>query len=185
MARKLEVFPSKGKHNSLWYWKEVFSPWRTVYNFFIVYIARYSPSFSLTNGLLRSIGVKLGKNVSISLGVGIDIYRPDLIEIGDETIVGFNTVILTHEFLQREYRIGRVKIGKNCVIGANTLILAGVEIKDGSVVAAGSLVNKDVDGIYGGVPARKIEGKINMEAKGQNGRSDAFSVSMQNIDSKP
>ncbi|MEM2899982.1 MAG: acyltransferase [Thermoplasmata archaeon] len=160
MGRKLEIHPSKGEHNSLWYWKEIFSPYRTIYNFLIVYAARFSPSFKLTNALLRSIGVKIGKNVSISLGVGVDIFRPDYIEIGDETIIGFNTVILTHEFLQREYRLGRVKIGKRCVIGANSLILAGVEIKDDSVVAAGSLVNKDVDGFYGGVPVRKLDEKV-------------------------
>jgi chloramphenicol O-acetyltransferase type B len=43
-------------------------------------------------------------------------------------------------------------------IGHKSLILSGVKIGRGSIIAAGSIVTKDVDRycIYGGVPARKI-----------------------------
>ena len=44
-------------------------------------------------------------------------------------------------------------------IGANAVILKGVRIKEGSIIAAGSVVVKDVEpySIYGGVPAKKIK----------------------------
>ena len=45
------------------------------------------------------------------------------------------------------------------VISSNVLILEGVKIGNGSVVAAGSVVNKDVPpySIVGGVPAKVIK----------------------------
>lgn len=96
------------------------------------------------NVLYALMGVRLGKNVQIALDVAIDIFFPELIEIGDETIVGYNTVIMTHEFLQKEWRRGRVRIGKRCMIGGNTLILPGITIGDGASVSACTLVDRDV-----------------------------------------
>lgn len=44
-------------------------------------------------------------------------------EIGDNSLIGINAVVLN-----------RVKIGKNCIIGANALITEGKEIPDNSMV---------------------------------------------------
>ncbi|SMC54868.1 CatB-related O-acetyltransferase [Cellulophaga tyrosinoxydans] len=54
------------------------------------------------------------------------------------------------------YTIG---IGNDVWIGANVSILDGVRIGDGAIVAANSLVNKDIAPytIVGGVPAREIK----------------------------
>ncbi len=48
---------------------------------------------------------------------------------------------------------------RNCWIGANSVILPGVTIGENSVVAAGSVVTKDVpaDTVVAGVPARVIK----------------------------
>jgi acetyltransferase-like isoleucine patch superfamily enzyme len=47
-------------------------------------------------------------------------------------------------------------------IGHNTTIIAGVTIGKGSIIAAGSLLNKDVPPceIWGGLPARKIKDRF-------------------------
>lgn len=53
-------------------------------------------------------------------------------------------------------------IGKDCWIGARSIIIAGVRIGDGVIVAAGSVVTRDLDeyGVYGGVPAKKIKDRF-------------------------
>ena len=60
---------------------------------------------------------------------------PEKISIGENSVIGYNTTILAHEYLIKEYRLGEVRIGENVLIGANTTILPGVTIGDGAVVA--------------------------------------------------
>lgn len=129
-----------------------------VWNFVVVYNCRYCPSLKLKNALYRLLGVKVGARVSAGLGVTMDMFFPQLIAIGDDSIIGYNTVILSHEFLTSELRTGPVEIGKNVMIGANCTILAGVRIGDGATISACSLVNSDVapGAMVGGVPARTL-----------------------------
>jgi chloramphenicol O-acetyltransferase type B len=48
-------------------------------------------------------------------------------------------------------------------VGYGSTIMSGVRIGTGSIIAAGSLVTKDVEpySIYGGVPAKKIKDRFN------------------------
>lgn len=50
-------------------------------------------------------------------------------------------------------------------IGCNVTILKGVHIHTGAIIAAGSVVTKDVDSycIYGGVPAKRIKNRFTDE----------------------
>ena len=61
-------------------------------------------------------------------------------------------------FLKRIQRKGQLLIGNDVWIGDNVILLGGVRIGDGAVVAAGSVVVKDVPpyAIVGGNPARLI-----------------------------
>lgn len=96
--------------------------------------------------------------MSFGLGSVLDIFFPQLITVGDDSIIGYNTVILAHEFLVDELRVGPVTIGQRVMIGANVTILPGVNIGDRAVISACSLVNTDVPpgSFVGGVPARPI-----------------------------
>ena len=53
----------------------------------------------------------------------------------------------------------KVTIKKGAWLGANVTVLPGVTIGENSVVAAGALVNKDVEpnSVYAGIPAKKIK----------------------------
>jgi acetyltransferase-like isoleucine patch superfamily enzyme len=148
-----------GELNSLWYWTKAKNPLVVTRNYVVVAICRILPSLRLKNILYRSIGVKVGRHVSFGLESTIDIFFPELIEIGDNTIIGYNSVILAHEFLRNELRVGEVVIGRDVTIGTNVTILPGIEIGDGAVVSSNSLVNRDVPPytMVGGVPARVIK----------------------------
>jgi acetyltransferase-like isoleucine patch superfamily enzyme len=104
------------------------------------------------------MGVKIGEKVSMALEATVDVVYPELIEIGDNSIVGYRATILAHEYLIDRMRTGPVIIGKNVLIGANTTILAGVSIGDNAIVGAGSMVTCDVPAgkFVAGVPARVI-----------------------------
>lgn len=57
---------------------------------------------------------------------------------------------------------GPILIGNNVWIGARSIILQSVKIHNGAIIAAGSLVNKDVgeNEIFGGIPAKFIKKRI-------------------------
>jgi acetyltransferase-like isoleucine patch superfamily enzyme len=113
--------------------------------FVVIQIGRITPFLSVKNWLYRNLlGMKIGNTSALALMVMPDTMFPELIEIGDNSIIGYNTTILAHEYLIKEYRLGKVEIGNNVMIGANCLILPGVEIGDNSIIAAGAVVHKNV-----------------------------------------
>lgn len=163
IMRRLTFFPTE--KNSLHYWTSFKNPLIVARNFIVIEFCKYVPSMAARRVLLRMIGVKIGRDTSVALGVQFDIFFPEKTEIGDNTIVGYSATILCHEFLVAGLQTGEVKIGNNVLVGAHSLVLAGVEIGDGATVSAMSLVNRDVKAgeFAGGVPARKL--KINKNSR--------------------
>lgn len=142
--RKLVRFKA-GKTNPLWRMYQTISFIKVVRNFIVIEIGRYAPSTRLKHLLYtRLLGMKLGSHVSLAYKVMPDLMYPEKIFIGNNSIIGYNTVILTHEYLVDEYRVGDVRIGDNTMIGANVTILPGVTIGDNVTVGAGSVVSKDI-----------------------------------------
>ncbi len=110
-----------------------------------IQLARYCPSLPVKNWIYRHVlGMEIGRHSAFALMVMVDVFFPEKIKVGDNSIIGYNTTILTHEYLIEEYRLGKVRIGSGVMIGANTTILPGVTIGDGAVVAAGRWSHKDV-----------------------------------------
>ncbi|MCG8350479.1 MAG: acyltransferase [Chloroflexales bacterium] len=156
---RLQVFPSPGPHNSLWYFPQVTGGYlRVTRNAALIALARYTPSLQIKQRLYRRLGMRIGSHASVGLMVMFDIFFPQDITLGDDCIVGYNSVVLCHEFLRYEWRRGPVWIGRDVTIGANTTILPGVVIGDGATVSAMSLVNRDVPpgAMVGGTPLRMI-----------------------------
>ena len=137
-------------------------------NFLVIQIARYTPSVALKNWLYRTfLRMKIGEKSAVALMVMMDIMFPEKISIGRNSIIGYNTTILAHEYLIKEYRLGDVVIGDEVMIGANTTIMPGVTIGDGAIVSAGTYVHKDVPpGTFvGGNPMRIIFTMEEMERR--------------------
>ncbi|ADM39462.1 heptaprenylglyceryl phosphate O-acetyltransferase [Bacillus spizizenii] len=165
--RKTDRHPVSGA-NSLWHVYQTVPFLKVVKNFIVIQIARYTPFIGMKNWLYRTfLRMKVGKQTSFALMVMPDIMFPEKISVGTNTIIGYNTTILAHEYLIQEYRIGKVLIGDEVMIGANTTILPGVEIGDGAVVSAGTLVHKDVPAgaFVGGNPMRIIYTKEEMQER--------------------
>ena len=121
-----------------------------------------------TFGLFPPFYTDCGKNIKIGKNVFINaccrFQDQGGIEIGDGSLIGHNTTIATlnHDFnpLKRQNLTpSPVKIGKNVWIGSDCTILPGVEIGDGAIIGAGSVVTKSVpkNTIAVGNPARVIK----------------------------
>ncbi|AKG73225.1 acyltransferase [Salinicoccus halodurans] len=142
--RRLDVRKA-GRINPLWNMYKTISRFKVIKNFIFIEIGRYAPSTRIKHTLYRKmLGMKLGSNVSLAFRAMPDLMYPERIHIGKNSIIGYNTVILTHEYLVDEYRIGDVRIGHDTMVGANVTILPGVVIGNHAVVGAGSVVSKDV-----------------------------------------
>lgn len=112
-----------------------------------------------------SAQIIIGKNVFINNDCTI-IADKSFIEIGDDTLIGPSFFCVDSNFhpldptqrMTSNYTCQPVKIGKNVFIGARVTILKGVNIGDDTVIAAGSVVVKDVPRsvIFAGNPARFI-----------------------------
>jgi len=112
---------------------------------------------TINNFFYKMLGAKIGKNVIINT---TGIYDPHLIEIGDNTIIGGDSIIIAHCAEGNKLIVAPIKIGKNVTIGQYTTILPGAIIEDNTIIGAMSLVpkfKKVKKGIWGGVPIRRLK----------------------------
>lgn len=111
---------------------------------------------------LREAGMHIGDDVWIPASTWIDTSHCFLIHIGNHCGFGEECLLLAHDAQMDEYldaaRIGQVKIHESCHIGARTVILPGVEIGPRTLVAANSVVSRDLppDSVCAGSPAKVI-----------------------------
>lgn len=105
--------------------------------------------------------VIIGHNVTV--GIGCVIIGP--VTIGNNVILAQHIGVsgLNHGYADpnipirdQKVTVGQISIGDDCWIGTNAVITAGVTIGKHCVVAAGSVVTKDVPDytVVGGNPAR-------------------------------
>jgi acetyltransferase-like isoleucine patch superfamily enzyme len=168
--RNTERHPVEGA-NSLWHVYKTVPFWKVVKNFVVIQLARYTPFLGMKNWLYRTfLGMRVGDNTSFALMVMLDVMFPEKISVGTNSVIGYNTTILAHEYLIKEFRLGDVHIGSEVMIGANTTILPGISIGDGAIVSAGTLVHKDVpEGSFvGGNPMRIIYTKEQLSERWAN-----------------
>lgn len=113
--------------------------------------------------------VEIGNRVSINRGCKLfasHAFKDIKISIGDHTLLGPEVTIFAaghdHRFLELPDTAGNVTIGNDVWIGGRSVILQNVRIGDGAIIAAGSVVTKDVPPytVVGGVPAVKIKDRI-------------------------
>ena len=153
---------------------------------FLFCLPRYKFFNVLKKRFLILMGAKIGRDVifypgvwiisgkNLSIGDEVDVAKDVLIttdggvSIGDRTLIGYRTQILSSDhtipsvgerFPISGNKYGKIEIANDVWIASGCIITAGVKIGEGAVVAAGSVVTRDVDAnsIVGGVPAKKIK----------------------------
>lgn len=138
--------------------------------------------------VLNAVGAKVGNTSNVKQGLILDntYFRYDKLFIEEncfigrkvfldlankiiikkEAVISEGVTILTHQdvgnrMLNKYYKRkdGDVILEEGCWIGANAIILCGAKIGKCAVVAAGSVVTKDVPeySVVGGVPAKHIK----------------------------
>ena len=138
------------------------------------------PSHYIRRFFYRMGGVRIGKGSALHMGIRF--YDPAGISIGEDSIVGENSVLdgreklvignhvdiatgvmiynAEHDVRSPSFRAvtAPVIIQDYVFIGPRAIILPGITIKKGAVIAAGAVVTKDVNegSIVGGVPAKQI-----------------------------
>ena len=108
--------------------------------------------------------VEIGKNTTI--GFHNFIFASEKIEIGNDCLIApFVYIVDSNHKIKKDIKINEqpnetasIRIGDDVWIASNVTILKGVKIGTGAVIAANSVVNKDVPPykIYGGTPAKEI-----------------------------
>lgn len=140
-----------------------------------VELLRYPKNIEIDNDVVLKEGVRIcscNSNAKINIGkrttVGFHtfIYSSNKIEIGNDCLIApFVYIVDSNHKINKEQNINQqpnetapIKIGNDVWLASNVTVLKGVSIGNGAVIAAHSVVNKDVPPyeIWGGVPAKKI-----------------------------
>ena len=115
--------------------------------------ARLAPGAeSLRVWLHKARGVRIDGKVFLGANVYIDDEYPENVTIHENSVIGISVIIISH------FRgVGKVEIGPDAFVGPNSVVLPDVRIGEGAVVAAGSVVTRDVPAytFVGGVPDAK------------------------------
>lgn len=108
---------------------------------------------------LKVLGAKIGKDVMINSKY---LHDHGLLEIGDGSLIGGDAVLSAHVAEGGHLLLAPIKVGKRCLVSQKAVLMPGVEMGDGSIVAAGAIVLKDTKigagELWGGIPAKKLRG---------------------------
>jgi acetyltransferase-like isoleucine patch superfamily enzyme len=124
---------------------------------FVLNIYNYFPLPWAKILALRLFNIKIANNV----GVLDSFIDSDFIEIGNNTLLGEGSIIMSSMILGDYFLLKRVILGDNVTIGAFSVIAPGTIVEAGAILGIGSHTNinqhLEENYVYYGRPARKIE----------------------------
>ena len=140
-----------------------------------VVFMRFPKNIFLQNNIIVKEGVRIcscnseakitiGENTTV--GYHSFIFASDEISIGTDCLIApFVYIVDSNHSILKEKKINlqpnissKIKIGNDVWLGSNVTVLKGVTTGDGAVIAAGSVVNKDIEAysINAGAPSKII-----------------------------
>lgn len=139
--------------------------WSKAANYLLERLAYNCPVKSWRVRFHRWRGAKIGKNVLIGLQVTLDHSYPSYITIEDDVSLAGNNYLLTHSNPYPHFKkvlnsyVAEVRVKRGAWLGIGAMVMPGVCIGEYSIIAAGSVVTKDIPDrvIAGGMPAKVIK----------------------------
>lgn len=123
---------------------------------------------NIDKGATFATDIKLGNGA----GIGANCSIPTGVSIGERVMMGIDVLMFTNEHrhdditipmgLQGRTEVRPIVIEDDVWIGSRSLIMKGVRIGHGAIIAAGSVVTKDVPPyeIWGGNPAHFLKSRL-------------------------
>lgn len=104
------------------------------------------------------LGAKIGRGI---IAINAVIIDPQMIEIGENVIIGEDSLIVGHLITDPgRFMMKKIKIGDGVLVGVRSVIMPGVEIGDNAMIKAGSIVYPGTvigpHELWEGNPAQKI-----------------------------
>lgn len=94
---------------------------RRAWYLFLITISFFLKGNAFKNRFYRRMGVHIGKNTEIMQMAWLDHFRPELIFIGDNTLLGAFTRLTVHAYEGNgKFRYGLIEIGSNCLLAGGS-----------------------------------------------------------------
>lgn len=142
----------------------LFRPWR------IFLLKLFGANVRWSSNVLPSCRIwqpwKLTMGAYACLSADVDCYTVAPISLGDNATVSQGVKLCTagHDIASKimELTMAPITIGANAWVAAWAIVLPGITIGEGAVIAAGSVVTKDVNPwtVVGGNPAKLLKQRI-------------------------
>ncbi len=88
---------------------------------------------------IRLLGAKIGKRVYIET---TEFFEFDLIEIGDDVVLNAGSIVQTHLYEDRIYKMGQIVVNNNCTVGDYSILLYNTVMEENSKLGSLSLLMK-------------------------------------------
>ncbi len=125
---------------------------------------RIGPFARIRPGTHIDVGARVGNFVEIkatALGAGAKVSHLTYVgdaEVGKDTNIGAGTVFCNYDGTRKN----RTVVGDNAFIGSNTLLVAPVEVGDGAITGAGTVVTRNVPADSLGIARSKQINKVGL-----------------------
>lgn len=114
---------------------KVFNQWKLL-TVIVIFSRFFMPLYPLRPAILRLFGAHVGSNVA--MGGAID--DPYMVSLGDNSVLGKNSLLSGNMLVNNKIFLGKVEIGQNVIIGVNAVVLPNVTIGDNAILEIGSVV---------------------------------------------
>ena len=105
----------------------------------------------------RVMGMRVGRRVVFNT---CNVFDFDLIEIGDDSFLGGDAVVIGHAGERGRLKLRPVRIGRGCTVGQSSVVFPGATMEDRSVLGALSLLPKGkrlpAGTVWGGNPLQEL-----------------------------